>query len=72
MSTIPMRDVSPAVPEETVEQRVRRLLATWRDQTGFLSSSTALVSDPAYRELIALGPAAPHSWSGPVDTTSSC
>ena len=55
MSTIPIRDVSQAPPDETLEERVRRLLATWREQTGFLSSSTALVSHPAYRELIALG-----------------
>ncbi len=58
MSTIPVRDTPQALPEETVEQRVRRLLATWREQTGFLSSSTARVSHPAYRELIALGAAA--------------
>jgi len=58
MSTIPAHGVPQAPPEETVEQRVRRLLAIWREQTGFLSSSTALVSHPAYQELIALGPAA--------------
>ncbi len=55
MSTIPVRDVPQAPPKETVEQRVRRLLATWREETGFLSSSTALIAHPAYRELIALG-----------------
>jgi hypothetical protein len=58
MSTIPVYDVSQATPEETVEQRVLRLLALWREQTGFLSSSTALVSHPAYQELISLGHAA--------------
>jgi hypothetical protein len=58
MSTLPVRDVPQAAPEETVEQRVHRLLTTWREQTGFLSSSTALVSHPAYQELISLGPAA--------------
>jgi hypothetical protein len=58
MSTSPVRDVPQAAPEEKVEQHVRCLLATWREQTGFLSSSTALVSHPAYRELISIGPAA--------------
>jgi hypothetical protein len=55
MSTIPAHDFPLAPPEETVEQQVRRLLATWREQTAFLSSSTALVAHPAYQELIALG-----------------
>jgi hypothetical protein len=58
MSTIPIRDVQQSPSEETVEQRVRRLLAIWRAETAFLSSSTALISHPAYQELIALGPAA--------------
>lgn len=58
MSTKAVREIPQALPEETAEQRVRRLLASWREQTGFLSSSTARVAHPAYRELIALGPAA--------------
>jgi hypothetical protein len=58
MFTIPICDKPQAPLDETVEQRVRRLLATWRAETGFLSSSTALVSHPAYQELIALGAAA--------------
>jgi hypothetical protein len=52
-----VHDILQAAPE-TVEQHVRRLLASWREQTGFLSSSTARVTNPAYRELIALGAAA--------------
>ena len=43
---------------ESVEQRVQRLLAAWREETAVISDSTVLVSHPAYRELIALGPAA--------------
>jgi hypothetical protein len=58
MSSISVRDIPQAPPEETIEQHVGRLLAAWREQTGFLSSSTARVSHPAYRELIALGTAA--------------
>src|SRR4051794_24853778 len=56
MSAIPVRDVPPAPAGETVEQRVRRLLARWRAETLVLSSTTALASNPAYRELISLGP----------------
>jgi hypothetical protein len=49
----------PATPAaETTEQSVVRLLATWREQTAHLSSSTQLTGHPAYQELIALGPAA--------------
>jgi hypothetical protein len=43
---------------ETMEQRVDRLLRTWREQTAYISSSTQLVGHPAYQELIALGPPA--------------
>jgi hypothetical protein len=55
MLPIPGHDNSCVPPEETVEQQVRRLIATWRDQTGFLGSTTARVSHPSYRELVALG-----------------
>lgn len=49
----------PATPAaETVEQRVVRLLGTWREQTAYQSSSTQIVQHPAYQELIALGSAA--------------
>jgi hypothetical protein len=52
MSTI------PANTAETLEQPVARLLRTWRDETAYLSSSTAITEHPAYLELIALGPVA--------------
>ncbi len=40
---------------------MRRLLAVWREETLVLSSTTAIQSHPAYRELIGLGkPALPH------------
>src|SRR5437763_15042700 len=49
----------PATPAaETIEQRVVRLLGSWREQTAYLSSSTRITGHPAYQELIALGPAA--------------
>src|SRR5205085_10829016 len=49
----------PATPAaESVEQRVVRLLGTWREQTAYLSSSTRITGHPAYQELMALSPAA--------------
>jgi hypothetical protein len=50
--------VTPAA--ESVEQRVVRLLARWREEAAYLSSSTCLTEHPAYQELITLGlPALP-------------
>ncbi len=52
MSTIPVNT------DESIELQVVRLLACWRDETAYLSSSTAIAAHPAYLELIALGPVA--------------
>jgi hypothetical protein len=54
MSTVPIHDAA----QEAIGERVRRLLTMWRDQTGFLSSTSARISHPAYQELIGLGTAA--------------
>jgi hypothetical protein len=48
--------VTPAA--ENIEQRVTRLLARWRQDTAYLSSSTQITGHPAYQELIAIGPTA--------------
>jgi hypothetical protein len=49
----------PATPAaESIEQRVRRLLAQWRRDTAYMSASTQITGHPAYQELIAIGPAA--------------
>jgi hypothetical protein len=45
-------------PAESVDQRVARLLARWRQETAYLSSSTRITGHPAYQEIIALGTAA--------------
>jgi hypothetical protein len=42
---------------ETVEERFRRLEATWNAETGYLSSYTDIVEHPAFREIIGLGKA---------------
>jgi hypothetical protein len=41
-----------------LERRFRELVAVWQVEVAPLSSSTARVQHPAYREIIALGPAA--------------
>src|ERR1700720_491092 len=48
----------PAKAPESIQQRVVRLLARWREETAYLSSSTAITGHPAYQELIAIGTAA--------------
>jgi len=61
MSTLSLTDAPVAVPAETLELHVKRLLATWRLETAVISSSTVLNAHPAYRELIAIGtPALPY------------
>ena|SRR5438876_8766275 len=42
---------------ETLEERFRRLEATWMAEVGYSSSSTELRGHPAFQEIIALGDA---------------
>lgn len=49
MNSIPVNTAA------NLEQQVLRLLTRWRDETAYLSSSTAINGHPAYVELIALG-----------------
>src|SRR5216117_2670475 len=53
-----MASIPATAAAETIEKRVVRLLGTWREQTAYLSSSTRITEQPAYQELMALGPAA--------------
>jgi hypothetical protein len=48
----------PVKTDESVELQVGRLLRRWREETAYLSSSTAITAHPAYLDLIALGPVA--------------
>jgi predicted DNA-binding antitoxin AbrB/MazE fold protein len=48
----------PVAAEAEMEARVVSLLKRWRSETAYLSSSTAILGHPAYRELIQLGPRA--------------
>jgi len=50
-----------AAAERHVAERFEELAATWEAETRFLSSSTQIVLNPSYQQIIGLGPAAlPH------------
>ncbi|MGH7169480.1 MAG: hypothetical protein ACRELF_28900 [Gemmataceae bacterium] len=55
MSTTPVQATPTSA--ETVEERFRRLEASWRADTGHLSSSSKIIGHPAFREIIRMGPA---------------
>jgi hypothetical protein len=57
MSAVPVKPTPDASPAETVEERFRRLEATWAAETGYLSSYTDIVEHPAFRDIIRLGEA---------------
>ena len=56
MATVPVKQTSET-PAETVEERFRRLETTWMAEVGHLSSYTAIVNHPAFREIVRLGEA---------------
>jgi hypothetical protein len=47
----------PNPPAETIEERFRRLEATWNAETAYLSSYTDIVEHPAFQEIICMGEA---------------
>jgi hypothetical protein len=57
MATVPAKQTPGTPPREPVGERFRRLEATWKAEVGHLSSYTALVKHPAFREIISLGEA---------------
>ncbi len=57
MSTIPAKPTPQSPPVEAVEERFRRLEATWLGAVGFSSSSTELENHPAFQEIIRMGDA---------------
>ena len=54
MATVPTKE---PVSAETIEQRFRRLEASWNAETAHLSSTSKIINHPAYQEIISLGPA---------------
>jgi hypothetical protein len=57
MSSVPTRPTPDTPPAETVEQRFRRLEATWLKEIGYSSSPTELYGHPAFQEIIRMGEA---------------
>lgn len=58
MASVPLNQASVPPPAETIEQRFRRLEAKWMNETGHLSSYTAIISHAAFREIVSMGEAA--------------
>lgn len=57
MASTPLNQESETTRAETTEQRFRRLEAKWVAETGHLSSYTAIIRHPAFREIVNLGEA---------------
>ena len=55
MHSVPAKPAS-GTPPETLEQRFRRLAASWQTAVAYHSSTMLRTNHPAYREIIALGP----------------
>ena len=54
MATTPLQ--APSRPaQESIESRLRKLEAQWKDDTRFLSDAGKIVNHPAFRAIIALG-----------------
>lgn len=54
----PERAYSAQPPRESSENRFRELVQQWKEQTKFTSSATDLVMNPAYQQIIGMGPSA--------------
>lgn len=54
MASVPLNEAL-ATSSETIEQRFRRLESKWMAETGHLSSYTAMVAHPAFREIVGMG-----------------
>jgi hypothetical protein len=49
--------MAPSTAEQTtLEKEFRTLARQWKEACGFLSSTTAMISHPAYQAIIGLGP----------------
>lgn len=57
MSTVPVKQSPDTGPTESMEGKFRRLADVWRAETAYTSSSSDLVSHPAFQEIVSMGPA---------------
>lgn len=58
MSSVPVSNQPATQPAETLEARFHRLADSWQRAVSLHSSCDLRENHPAYREIIALGPAA--------------
>ena len=49
-------DVPTMPASESLHRKFERLAEVWREETGFLSSSTEIAMHPAYQQIIGMGP----------------
>ena len=56
MSTVPVRKPQAAEATEIVEEKFQRLAVLWRAETAYVSSSSDLVANSAFQEIVAMGP----------------
>ena len=55
MPSLPIAKTFESQHAETIEERFRRLEAQWMKETGHLSSTSKIIGDPNFQEIIALG-----------------
>lgn len=55
MSIAPPHPLAEPPPNETLEEHFRRLEATWKAETAYISSSVEIKNHPAFQEIISLG-----------------
>jgi hypothetical protein len=55
MSTAATTKTFDQPPDETIEERFRRLEATWMAEVGHHSATSKLINHPAFQEIIHLG-----------------
>lgn len=57
MASTPLNHASEAMRPETLQRQFRRLEAKWLVETGHLSSYSAIIAHPTFREIVNMGEA---------------
>jgi hypothetical protein len=55
MPTVPAKQIGHTEPVENIEGKFRQLASVWRAETAYVSSSSDLVSHPAFQEIVRMG-----------------
>jgi|SRR5579884_2269133 len=56
MSTVPTEPAQEMGLTPAIEEQFHRLAAVWLAETAYVSSSSDLVAQPAFQEIVSLGP----------------